>query len=35
LRVAGIRHIGPYPQIGKAFGSLGGILKGRLRPDRR
>ena len=28
LRIAGIRHIGPYPQIGRAFGSLGGILKG-------
>jgi AraC family transcriptional regulator len=26
-RIAGIRHIGPYQQIGKAFGSLGGILK--------
>jgi AraC family transcriptional regulator len=28
LRVAGIRHIGPYDQIGKAFGSLSGLLKG-------
>ena len=28
LRVAGIRHIGPYQQIGKEFGRLGGILKG-------
>lgn len=25
LRVAGIRHIGPYHEIGRAFGSLGGI----------
>ena len=32
LRIAGIRHIGPYPQIGKAFGSLGGILKGPPPP---
>lgn len=28
LRVAGIRHIGPYPEIGREFGRLGGILKG-------
>jgi len=28
LRVAGIRHIGPYDQIGKEFGRLGGLLKG-------
>lgn len=28
LRIAGIRHIGPYQQIGKAFGALGGLLKG-------
>jgi len=28
LRIAGIRHIGPYHEIGKAFGSLGGLLKG-------
>ena len=27
LRIAGIRHIGPYQQIGRAFRSLGGILK--------
>lgn len=27
LRVAGIRHIGPYHLIGDAFGRLGGILK--------
>ena len=25
LRVAGIRHIGPYHEIGRAFGRLGGI----------
>jgi len=28
LRVAGIRHTGPYPEIGREFGRLGGILKG-------
>jgi AraC family transcriptional regulator len=28
LRVAGIRHIGPYQQIGQEFGRLGGLLKG-------
>ena len=28
LRVAGIRHIGPYHEIGREFGRLGGILKG-------
>jgi AraC family transcriptional regulator len=28
LRVAGIRHIGPYDQIGREFGRLGGLLKG-------
>ena len=28
LRIAGIRHLGPYDQIGRAFGKLGGILKG-------
>jgi AraC family transcriptional regulator len=28
LRVAGIRHIGPYHQIGKEFARLGGLLKG-------
>ena len=32
LRVAGIRHIGPYQQIGQEFGSLGGILKGPPPP---
>lgn len=32
LRIAGIRHIGPYQQIGKAFGSLGGLLKGPPPP---
>jgi AraC family transcriptional regulator len=31
-RIAGIRHIGPYQQIGKAFSSLGGILKGPPPP---
>ena len=25
MRVAGIRHIGPYHEIGRAFGKLGGI----------
>ena len=35
LRIAGIRHIGPYPQIGRAFGSLGGILKGPPPAGRR
>ena len=30
LRIAGIRHIGPYAEIGREFGRLGGILKGRL-----
>jgi len=28
LRIAGIRHIGPYNQIGKEFGRLGGMFKG-------
>ena len=28
LRIAGIRHIGPYQEIGREFGRLGGILKG-------
>jgi AraC family transcriptional regulator len=28
LRVAGIRHIGPYTEIGREFGRLGGQLKG-------
>lgn len=28
LRIAGIRHIGPYHDIGREFGRLGGILKG-------
>jgi DNA gyrase inhibitor GyrI len=28
LRVAGIRHIGPYMEIGREFGRLGGLLKG-------
>lgn len=32
LRIAGIRHIGPYNQIGKEFGRLGGILKGPPPP---
>lgn len=26
LRVAGIRHIGPYHEIGRAFGRLGGMV---------
>jgi AraC family transcriptional regulator len=26
LRVAGIRHIGPYHEIGRAFGRLGGLV---------
>ena len=28
LRIAGIRHIGPYQQIGQSFGRIGGMLKG-------
>ena len=28
LRVAGIRHIGAYDQIGREFSRLGGLLKG-------
>jgi AraC family transcriptional regulator len=28
LRVAGIRHIGPYMEIGREFGRLGGMLNG-------
>ena len=28
LRIAGIRHIGPYNEIGREFGRLGGLLKG-------
>ena len=28
LRIAGIRHIGPYHEIGREFGRLGGMLKG-------
>ena len=28
LRIAGIRHIGPYMEIGREFGRLGGMLKG-------
>ena len=28
LRVAGIRHIGPYHEIGRAFGRLGGMIGG-------
>lgn len=28
LRIAGLRHIGPYHDIGREFGRLGGILKG-------
>jgi len=28
LRIAGIRHIGPYQEIGREFGRLGGLLKG-------
>jgi AraC family transcriptional regulator len=27
LRIAGIRHIGPYHEIGRAFGRLGGMFK--------
>ena len=38
LRVAGIRHIGPYQEIGREFGRLGGFLKrpaaARLANDR-
>lgn len=32
LRVAGIRHIGPYHEIGREFGRLGGLLKGPPPP---
>jgi AraC family transcriptional regulator len=28
IRIAGIRHIGPYQEIGQAFGRIGGMLKG-------
>lgn len=28
LRIAGLRHIGPYPEIGREFGRLGGLLQG-------
>ena len=28
MRIAGIRHIGPYHEIGRSFQRLGGILKG-------
>lgn len=28
LRIAGIRHIGPFHEIGREFGRLGGLLKG-------
>lgn len=28
LRIAGIRHIGPYMEIGREFGRLGGMLNG-------
>lgn len=28
IRIAGIRHLGPYNEIGKAFGRLGGLLNG-------
>ena len=28
LRIAGIRHIGPYHEIGREFARLGGMLKG-------
>jgi len=28
IRIAGIRHIGPYMEIGREFGRLGGLLKG-------
>ena len=31
LRIAGIRHIGPYQEIGREFGRLGGLLKGPPR----
>lgn len=32
LRMAGIRHIGPYMEIGSTFGRLGGMLKGPPPP---
>jgi len=28
IRIAGIRHIGPYMEIGREFGRLGGLLSG-------
>lgn len=30
LRIAGIRHIGPYMDIGREFSRLGGMVKGPL-----
>lgn len=32
LRIAGIRHIGPYQEIGREFGRLGKILNGAPPP---
>lgn len=32
IRIAGIRHIGPYMDIGREFGRLGGLLKGPPPP---
>jgi AraC family transcriptional regulator len=32
LRVAGIRHIGPYQEIGRAFGKLGAIAGSAMKP---
>ena len=32
LRVAGIRHIGPYHEIGRAFGKLGAIAGPAMKP---
>jgi AraC family transcriptional regulator len=32
IRIAGIRHIGPYQEIGREFGRLGGLLKGPPPP---
>src|SRR3954468_16505702 len=32
LRIAGVRHIGAYQEIGREFGRLGSILKGPPPP---
>jgi AraC family transcriptional regulator len=35
VRVAGIRHIGPYQHIGQSFAKLGGIINGTLPAGAR